>query len=171
MSTRVKRVEFTRDMRDYTILCPDMLPVHFALLEKVFRNFGYNLKVLKNQGRSVVESGLRNVHNDTCYPALLVIGQLIDALESGEYDINRVALMITQTNSDRRRLQSIQLYTSLKKGFDKVGVWPCPRNITKCRGDGKKQRLQAFDTNAETICSDNRIWGPSHAFEESGQAL
>jgi predicted nucleotide-binding protein (sugar kinase/HSP70/actin superfamily) len=123
MSTRVKRVEFTRDMRDYTILCPDMLPVHFALLEKVFRNFGYNLKVLKNQGRSVVESGLRNVHNDTCYPALLVIGQLIDALESGEYDINRVALMITQTGGGCRASNYIHL---LRKALIKAGYGHVP---------------------------------------------
>lgn len=124
MSTRVKRVEFTKDMRDYTILCPDMLPVHFALLEKVFMNFGYNLKVLKNQGRSVVESGLRNVHNDTCYPALLVIGQLIDALESGEYDINKVALMITQTGGGCRASNYIHLLRKalIKSGYGHVPV-------------------------------------------------
>src|SRR5690554_4892206 len=96
--SRVTRVEFTKEMKkEYTILCPDMAPIHFNLLERVFRNFGYNLVVLKNTGQAVVNAGLKNVHNDTCYPALLVIGQLIDALNSGEYPLDKVALMITQT--------------------------------------------------------------------------
>lgn len=123
MSTRIKRIEFTRDMKDYTILCPDMTPVHFALLEKVFRNFNYNLVVLKNQGHSVVESGLKNVHNDTCYPALLVIGQMIDALDSGNYDLSKVALMITQTGGGCRASNYIHL---LRKALIKSGYGHIP---------------------------------------------
>ena len=87
MSQQVQRVEFTREMKkDYTILVPNMLPVHFGFLVKVFEEYGYKLKILQNDGRSVVDAGLRYVHNDTCYPALLVIGQFMDALQSGEYD-------------------------------------------------------------------------------------
>ena len=79
------RVIFTKEMRKtHTILMPNMAPIHFKIVEKVFNNCGYKVKVLKNQGPSVVEEGLKYVHNDTCYPALLVIGQMIDALNSGE---------------------------------------------------------------------------------------
>jgi predicted nucleotide-binding protein (sugar kinase/HSP70/actin superfamily) len=123
MSIRVKRVEFTKDMKDYTILCPDMTPIHFALLEKVFSNFGYNLKVLKNKGHSVVDAGLKNVHNDTCYPALLVIGQMIDALDSGDYDLNKVALMITQTGGGCRASNYIHL---LRKALINSGYGHIP---------------------------------------------
>ena len=124
MGIRVKRTEFTREMKkDYTILCPDMAPIHFSLLEKVFRNFGYNMTVLKNTGPSVVDQGLRNVHNDTCYPALLVIGQMIDALNSGEYDTDRVALLITQTGGGCRASNYIHL---LRKALIKAGYGHVP---------------------------------------------
>lgn len=125
MGTRVKKTEFTKEMKgEYTILCPDMAPIHFSLLEKVFRNFGYNMTVLKNTGPSVVDQGLRNVHNDTCYPALLVIGQMIDALNSGEYDPDRVALLITQTGGGCRASNYIHLLRKalIKAGYGKVPV-------------------------------------------------
>ncbi len=83
--------------KDYTILVPGMLPIHFQLLTPVFAKSGYKLEVLKNEGDQVREEGLAHVHNDTCYPALLVIGQMIDALKSGKYDMNHVACAITQT--------------------------------------------------------------------------
>lgn len=83
--------------KDYTILVPGMLPIHFQLLTPVFAKNGYKLEVLKNEGDQVREEGLSHVHNDTCYPALLVIGQMIDALKSGKYDMDHVALAITQT--------------------------------------------------------------------------
>lgn len=83
--------------KDYTILVPSMLPIHFRLLTPVFAKSGYKLEVLTNEGEQVREEGLAHVHNDTCYPALLVIGQMIDALKSGKYDIDHVACAITQT--------------------------------------------------------------------------
>ncbi|WP_422487284.1 hypothetical protein [Gudongella sp. DL1XJH-153] len=125
MGVRVNRVEFTKKMKkEYTILCPDMTPIHFALLEKVFRNFGYKMTILKNTGVSVVNQGLRNVHNDTCYPALLVIGQMIDALNSGEYDTDRVALLITQTGGGCRASNYIHLLRKalINAGYDHVPV-------------------------------------------------
>ena len=81
-----EHVEFTREMREagYTILVPNMLEFHFSLLEKVLRLNGYNVEVLHNSGQSVKDEGLKYVHNDTCVPALLVIGQFIDALHSGK---------------------------------------------------------------------------------------
>lgn len=89
---------FNSDMKkDYTILVPSMLPIHFRLLTPVFAKSGYKLEVLTNEGEQVREEGLAHVHNDTCYPALLVIGQMIDALKSGKYDMDHVACAITQT--------------------------------------------------------------------------
>ena len=89
---------FNSDMKkDYTILVPSMLPIHFRLLTPVFAKSGYKLEVLTNEGDQVREEGLAHVHNDTCYPALLVIGQMIDALKSGKYDMDHVACAITQT--------------------------------------------------------------------------
>lgn len=125
MGNRVERTEFTKEMKkDYTILCPDMTTIHFSLLEKVFRNFGYNLVVLRNSGSSVVDQGLKNVHNDTCYPALLVIGQMIDALNSGQYDIQKVALLITQTGGGCRASNYIHLLRKalIKAGYEHVPV-------------------------------------------------
>lgn len=113
-------IEFTKEMRkDYTILIPDMLPVHFKLLRNIFVQHGYHVSLLKNTGRKVVDTGLKYVHNDTCYPALLVIGQMISALESGKYDINKVALMITQTGGGCRASNYIHL---LRKALKKAGL-------------------------------------------------
>ena len=116
----MQRVEFTREMRDtYTVLVPDMLPVHFALLKNVFRLHGYRMEVLKNEGADVVNAGLKYVHNDTCYPALLCIGQFIDALESGRYDVHKTALLLTQTGGGCRASNYIHL---LRKALEKADL-------------------------------------------------
>lgn len=118
------RLLFTEEMRkEYTILIPMMLPIHFALLEQIFINNGYNLELLKTNHRGIVDEGLRNVHNDTCYPALLVIGQMLDALKSGKYDINKTALMITQTGGGCRASNYINL---LRKALKKNGMEQVP---------------------------------------------
>ena len=119
-----ERVEFTAAMKKtHTILIPDMLPVHFRLLVNVFSEYGYKMEVLHNEGRAVVDTGLQYVHNDTCYPALLVIGQMIDALNSGKYDLDRVALMITQTGGGCRASNYIHL---LRKALKKAGYGQIP---------------------------------------------
>ena len=81
----------------YTILVPDMLPWHFDIIRQVVAKRGYKMEVLKNDSRAVIDEGLKHVHNDTCYPALCVIGQYIDALKSGKYDPDKTAVMITQS--------------------------------------------------------------------------
>lgn len=86
-----------------------MLPIHFRLIIAVFKKYGYNMVLLQNSARAVVDEGLKNVHNDTCYPALLVVGQFIDALKSGKYDPERVALMISQTGGGCRASNYIHL--------------------------------------------------------------
>ncbi|MBQ1536691.1 MAG: 2-hydroxyacyl-CoA dehydratase [Ruminococcus sp.] len=110
LSDRVARTTFTEDMKkDYTILVPDMLPIHFNLIIKAYEHFGYKMELLTNRSRVVIDEGLKNTHNDTCYPALLVIGQFMEALKSGRYDVNKVALLISQTGGGCRASNYIYL--------------------------------------------------------------
>ena len=109
--------KFTEDMiKTHTILVPDMLPIHFKLLMGIFEACGYKMELLQNDSRAVVDEGLKNVHNDACYPALLVIGQFMDALNSGKYDPDKTALLITQTGGGCRASNYIHL---LRKAVDK----------------------------------------------------
>ena len=104
------RVLFTKEMKKtYTILAPAMAPIHFRMIEQIFREHGYHLKILYTTHRGIVETGLQNVHNDTCYPALLVVGQLLEAINSGGYDKSKLAVMITQTGGGCRASNYIHL--------------------------------------------------------------
>ena len=120
-----KHIQFTKEMHDagYTILAPNMLDFHFSLLKKVLKLNGHNVEILKNDGPGVMAEGLKYVHNDTCVPALLVIGQFIDALHSGKYDLNKVALSITQTGGGCRASNYIHL---LRKALKKAGLGHIP---------------------------------------------
>ncbi len=118
------RVLFTKEMKkDYTILLPNMLPMHFKLLAKMLDSYGYHAVVLENTDHAVIEAGLKYVHNDTCYPALLIIGQFLNALQSGAYDPNRTALMLTQTGGGCRASNYIPL---LRKALKKAGFGQVP---------------------------------------------
>ena len=98
MSRYAHREKFVKDMKkDYTIVAPQMSPIHFSLVESVIRSGGYKFDVLKHASREDVETGLKYVNNDACYPAIMVIGQLIDAILEGKYDPDKVCLAITQT--------------------------------------------------------------------------
>lgn len=118
-------VEFTKEMKDagYRILIPNMLTVHFNLLVNIFEKYGYNMEILHNEGRAVVEAGLKYVHNDTCYPALIVIGQFINALQSGKYDLDRTALMMFQTGGGCRASNYICL---IRKALARAGLGKIP---------------------------------------------
>ena len=117
-------VRFTEDMiKTHTILVPNMLPVHFRLLMAIFEHKGYKLELLENDSRNVVDEGLKNVHNDACYPALLVIGQFMDALASGKYDPDKTALMITQTGGGCRASNYIHLLRkAVAKNYPQIPV-------------------------------------------------
>ena len=118
------RLLFTKEMKDeYTLLFPQMLPVTFELMKRVFELQGYKVELLTTTHRGIVESGLKYVHNDTCYPALLVIGQLIEAVNSGKYDKNKVALLMSQTGGGCRASNYIHL---LRKAVDKAGLSHIP---------------------------------------------
>ena len=122
------RVIFTEEMRStHTILMPNMLPRHFKIISRVLNNYGYKTELLTDglngDSRSVIEAGLKYVHNDACYPALLVIGQFITALKSGRYDINKVALLLSQTGGGCRASNYISL---LRKALVKAGFAHVP---------------------------------------------
>ena len=107
----------------HKILVPNMLPWHFMLIEKVLKLEGYDVEVLQNGGRTVIDEGLKHVHNDTCYPCLCVVGQYIDALKSGKYDLTRTALMITQTGGGCRASNYMSLIRkAIKTEFPTVPV-------------------------------------------------
>ena len=119
------RLLFTQEMKkEYTILFPTMLPVHFGLMARIIETEGYKVEMLTTNHRNIVDEGLKYVHNDTCYPALLVIGQLIDAVKSGKYDPHKVALLITQTGGGCRASNYIHLLRKalMKAGLDYVPV-------------------------------------------------
>ena len=103
VSSAYKRVEFTPEMRkNYTILCPQMSPIHFDLLEPALNSCGYNFEVLANDNKSSVDMGLKYVNNDACYPSLMVVGQIMNAVLSGKYDLSKTAIIITQTGGGCR---------------------------------------------------------------------
>ena len=102
-SSAYHRVIFTEEMRkNYTIIGPQMSPIHFKLIQKAFCSCGYNFVILDAVDPKAIEAGLKYVNNDACYPSLLVAGQMISALESGKYDLDKVALIITQTGGGCR---------------------------------------------------------------------
>lgn len=123
-SSRMERVLFTKEMRkNYTILCPQMSPIHFDLLEPTFRRCGYNLVVLDNDNRSSIDMGLKYVNNDACYPSLLVVGQIMEAVLSGRYDTDRLAVVMSQTGGGCRATNYIGF---IRRALEKAGYQHIP---------------------------------------------
>jgi predicted CoA-substrate-specific enzyme activase len=119
-----ERVIFTKEMRKkHTILCPQMSPIHFQFLQEAFRAAGYNLEILPSVDKKAVDEGLKYVNNDACYPSIIVVGQLIEALKSGKYDSNNVSVMISQTGGGCRATNYIGF---LRKALKDVGMSHVP---------------------------------------------
>ena len=121
----IKKKIFTKEMKkDYTILMPQMAPIHFELLEAAVQQSGYKVKLLKECTPHTVETGLKYVNNDACYPSILVTGQMIEALQSGEYDLNKTALIMSQTGGGCRATNYIGFIRKALKdaGFANVPV-------------------------------------------------
>lgn len=117
-------VPFTKEMKDtYTILAPQMSPIHFELFERVFQDAGYRLKILESTGPQETEEGLRYVNNDACYPAIVTIGQILSALKSGDYDPDRTAVIMSQTGGGCRATNYISL---LRKALKDAGLGQIP---------------------------------------------
>lgn len=116
-SNRVHKTYFDKSRREeYTILVPDMLPIHFKLIIAIYKRYGYHMELLQTSGRNIIDEGLKNVQNDTCYPALLVIGQFLDALKSGKYDTDKTALLISQTGGGCRASNYLHLLRKALSG-------------------------------------------------------
>ena len=123
-SSAIYKVPFTEEMRkDYTILCPQMSPIHFDVLEAAFEACGYHFEVLDNDNRHAVDVGLKYVNNDACYPSLMVVGQIMDALLSGKYDLNKVALIMTQTGGGCRATNYVGF---IRRALEKAGMSQIP---------------------------------------------
>lgn len=124
VSSAYNRVVFTKEMKKtYTLLCPQMSPIHFDLLEPAIRSFGYKIEVLQNHNRSAVDVGLQYVNNDACYPSLIVIGQIMEALLSGQYDLDHTAVFMSQTGGGCRASNYIGF---IRRALDKAGMSQVP---------------------------------------------
>ena len=116
--------EFTAEMKaTHTILIPNMASIHFEIFKNIFLYHGYKVELLTTTDQRIVEEGLRYVHNDTCYPALLCIGQIMDALHSGKYDLSKTALILSQTGGGCRASNYIHL---LRKALKTDGLGHIP---------------------------------------------
>ncbi len=123
-SASIEKVVFTKQMRkDYTILCPQMSPFHFSILQAAFNSSGYHLEVLPNDNKHAVDVGLKYVNNDACYPSLIVVGQIMDALLSGKYDLNKTAVIMSQTGGGCRASNYIAF---IRRALKKAGMEQVP---------------------------------------------
>ena len=124
-TTEFPRAVFTQEMKEagYTILCPQMAPIHFDLLIDIFHRFGYNLELLPSVDHGAVDAGLKYVNNDICYPSILVTGQIMEAVMSGRYDTDKLAVIITQTGGGCRATNYISL---IRKALASVGLSHVP---------------------------------------------
>ena len=120
-SSAYERVEFTKEMRDsnYTILCPQLSPLHFDFLEPALNSCGYNIVMLKNMEKSSVDVGLKYVNNDACFPSIIIVGQIMEALLSGKYDLSKTAVVITQTGGGCRASNYIGF---IRRALQKAGI-------------------------------------------------
>ena len=116
----IEKAVFTEEMRkNYTILCPQMSPIHFNILEPAFNSEGYHLEILGNDNKDAVDVGLKYVNNDACYPSLMVVGQIMQALLSGKYDTHKTAVIMTQTGGGCRASNYIGF---IRRALKKVGM-------------------------------------------------
>jgi predicted CoA-substrate-specific enzyme activase len=138
-----RHATFTREMRDdYTILAPQMSPMHFQFMEPAFRACGYRVEVLENVSGGAIDHGLRFVNNDACFPSIIIVGQLVEALQSGQYDPDKTAVMISQTGGGCRATNYIGY---LRKALDDSGFPHVPiislNAVGMEKGDGFKLSL------------------------------
>ncbi len=116
--------EFTREMKKtHTILCPDIFPIHMGLIKEIFGLYGYRVHILKYHSRTVIDTGLKHLHNDMCYPAICMVGQQIYALTCGDYDPDKVALIQFQTGGGCRASNYIWL---LRRALENMGMSQVP---------------------------------------------
>lgn len=123
-SSAIEKVEFTKEMRDdYTVLCPQMSPIHFKMLQAAMHHFHVNFVMLPDAEKETINTGLKYVNNDACYPSIIVVGQLMQAIESGKYDTDKLAVAITQTGGGCRATNYIGF---IRRALDKCGYGHIP---------------------------------------------
>lgn len=125
VSAEYKRTVFTKQMfKDgYTILAPQMSPIHFNILEPVFKKYGFNMVVLDNDNRSAIDTGLKYVNNDACFPSITSVGQIMEAVTSGKYDTDNLAVIMTQTGGCCRASNYVGF---IRRALDKAGMSHIP---------------------------------------------
>ena len=124
-SAAYHRVEYTKAMQDagYTILVPQMSPIHFDILEPVFHKFGYNMEIMRNDNRAAIDMGLKYVNNDACFPSVTVVGQIMESVLSGRYDTSRLAILMSQTGGCCRASNYIGF---IRRALEKAGLGHIP---------------------------------------------
>ena len=141
VSVRYERTHFTKKMRDdgYTILAPQMSPIHFDILEPAFKKHGYNMVVLDNDNRSAIDIGLKYVNNDACYPSITIVGQFMEAVLSGKYDTNKLAIIMTQTGGCCRASNYVSF---IRRALDKAGYSHIPVISLNANGMEKNEGFE-----------------------------
>lgn len=152
--TPYKRTLFTKEMKKagYTILAPQMSPIHFNIVEPVFRKYGYNVVILDNDNRSAINAGLKYVNNDACYPSIVMVGQFMDAVLSGKYDTDHLAIIMTQTGGCCRASNYVALIRRAlnKAGFSHIPVISLNANGME-KNDGFKLSLGLIEDGVKAI--------------------
>lgn len=136
-----RRVEFTRKMFDegYTILAPQMSPIHFDILSPVFRKYGYHVELLVNDNREAIDTGLKFVNNDACFPSITVVGQIMQAVLSGKYDTDKLAVIMTQTGGCCRASNYVAF---IRRALEKAGLGHIPVISLNANGMEKNEGLK-----------------------------
>lgn len=148
------KVQFTKSMRrQYTILAPQMSPIHFDLVAEAFNHCGYKFEVLPSNDRKAVDYGLKYVNNDACYPSVIVVGQFVEALKSGKYDLDKTALLITQTGGGCRATNYIAF---IRKALKDMGLAHIPVISLSTAGlesnPGFKISLKLLESAMMAVC-------------------
>lgn len=139
-TTAIKKVEFTKQMRDeYTVLCPQMSPIHFKMLEAAMHHLHINFVMLPDAEKETINIGLKFVNNDACYPSIIVVGQLMQAIQSGKYDVNKLAVAITQTGGGCRATNYIGF---IRRALEKSGYGQIPVISISAQGIEKNSGLK-----------------------------
>ena len=143
--SNIDRVEFTDQMKDYTLLCPQMSPIHFNILKPALEHMGLNIVMLPDANKEVVDTGVKFVNNDACYPSMIVVGQMMHAIESGNYDVNKLAVVMTQTGGGCRATNYVGF---IRRALAKAGYPQIPVIALSVQGF---EANSGFKPNVKTI--------------------
>ena len=141
----INRVEFTEAMRDYTLLAPQMSPIHFSILGAAFKHLNLNIEMLPDIDRIAADTGVKYVNNDACYPSMIVVGQMMHAIQSGKYDVNKLALIMTQTGGGCRATNYVGF---IRRALEKAGYPQIPVIALSVQGF---EANSGFKVNLKTI--------------------